>query len=98
MAPNEGRAKLDLKPAEGGNSPYLQQQNYSLAALAKRDAQADPFATAAPKAPVAAAPAASQEQAGPQQAKEQVKSISLDRITGLFALATPKHSAGGRAA
>jgi phage portal protein BeeE len=24
--------------------PYLQQQNYSLAALAKRDAQEDPFA------------------------------------------------------
>src|SRR6185295_14785474 len=33
MAPNEGRAKLDLKPVEGGESPYLQQQNYSLAAL-----------------------------------------------------------------
>jgi len=51
MSPNEGRAKLDLKPAEGGESPYLQQQNYSLAALAKRDAQDDPFATAAPPQP-----------------------------------------------
>jgi len=50
MAPNEGRAKLDLKPKQGGETPYLQQQNYSLAALAKRDAQADPFATAAPPA------------------------------------------------
>ena len=28
MSPNEGRAKLDLKPVEGGKSPYLQQQNY----------------------------------------------------------------------
>ena len=46
MSPNEGRGKLDLKPVAGGESPYLQQQNYSLAALAKRDAQADPFATA----------------------------------------------------
>ena len=44
MSPNEGRSKLDLKPVTGGESPYLQQQNYSLAALAKRDAQADPFA------------------------------------------------------
>jgi phage portal protein BeeE len=43
MSPNEGRAMLDLKPVEGGESPYLQQQNYSLAALAKRDAQDDPF-------------------------------------------------------
>jgi HK97 family phage portal protein len=51
MAPNEGRAKLDLKPVDGGESPYLQQQNYSLAALAKRDAQADPFAPATPSTP-----------------------------------------------
>jgi HK97 family phage portal protein len=51
MSPNEGRAKLDLPPAKGGEGPYLQQQNYSLEALAKRDAQEDPFATAAPTSP-----------------------------------------------
>jgi len=56
MSPNEGRSKLDLKPVDGGESPYLQQQNYSLAALAKRDAQADPFAPNTPNTP--AAPAA----------------------------------------
>jgi phage portal protein BeeE len=44
-SPDEARARFDKKPVPGGNSPYLQQQNYSLAALAKRDAQADPFAT-----------------------------------------------------
>ena len=49
MSPNEGRSKLDLKPVEGGESPYLQQQNYSLSALAKRDAQEDPFAANTPK-------------------------------------------------
>jgi len=54
MAPNEGRAKFDLKPVAGGESPYLQQQNYSLEALAKRDAQADPFAPANPPAPPSA--------------------------------------------
>ena len=44
MSPNEARARyLDLGPVEGGGSPYLQQQNFSLAALAKRDAKADPF-------------------------------------------------------
>jgi HK97 family phage portal protein len=48
MKPNEARRKLDLAPVEGGESVYLQQQNYSLAALAKRDAQDDPFGTAAP--------------------------------------------------
>jgi len=51
MSPNEGRGKLDLKPVDGGESPYLQQQNYSLAALAKRDAQDDPFKPNAPPAP-----------------------------------------------
>lgn len=48
MSPNEARAKLDLPPTTGGDGPYLQQQNYSLEALAKRDAQADPFGTTAP--------------------------------------------------
>ena len=51
MSPNEGRAKFDLKPVEGGKSPYLQQQNYSLEALAKRDAQDDPFKPATPAMP-----------------------------------------------
>jgi HK97 family phage portal protein len=51
MSPNEGRAKFDLKPVKGGESPYLQQQNYSLEALAKRDTQADPFAPKTPPAP-----------------------------------------------
>ncbi len=51
MAPNEMRRKLDLPPKVGGDTPYLQQQNYSLAALAKRDAQDDPFATTQPAAP-----------------------------------------------
>jgi HK97 family phage portal protein len=51
MSPNEARAKVDLPPTAGGETPYLQEQNYSLAALAKRDALADPFNRAAP-APV----------------------------------------------
>ena len=52
MAPNEGRQKFDLPPVQGGDSPYLQQQNYSLAALDKRDNSANPMA--APGAPAAA--------------------------------------------
>lgn len=35
--PNESRARLNLKPVQGGDTPYLQQQNYSLAALDRRD-------------------------------------------------------------
>lgn len=44
MTPNEGRRKLDLKPKPGGDSVYRQQQDYSIEALAKRDAKDDPFA------------------------------------------------------
>lgn len=46
-APNEARAAFDLMPVDGGDSVYMQQQNYSLEALAKRD-QGDPFAKPAP--------------------------------------------------
>lgn len=49
MAPNEARKKLDLRPVSGGESPYLQMQNYSLEALARRDALPDPFDTTSRK-------------------------------------------------
>lgn len=45
LAPNEARKKIDLPPVEGGDSPMAQQQDFSLAALAKRDAKDDPFGT-----------------------------------------------------
>jgi len=47
MSPNEGRARFNLAPVTGGNTPYLQQQNYSLSALDARD-RADPFAKPPP--------------------------------------------------
>lgn len=55
MKPDEARFRLNLPPVEGGDQVYMQEQNYSLAALAKRDAREDPFghktAGAAPTAP-----------------------------------------------
>ena len=39
MAPNEARRREGLPPVEGGDTPYLQQQNFSLSALARRDQQ-----------------------------------------------------------
>jgi HK97 family phage portal protein len=48
MSPNESRKRYyNLPPVTGGDSPYLQQQNFSLEALAKRDASADPFVSSA---------------------------------------------------
>jgi HK97 family phage portal protein len=44
FTPNEARFLFDLKGIKGGDTVYMQQQNFSLEALAKRDASADPFA------------------------------------------------------
>ena len=58
---NEIRRKFyGLGPVEGGDSVYQQQQMFSLAALAERDAAA-PFATPAP-APAATPPGPSEEE------------------------------------
>ena len=65
-SPNEARRKFNLPPVTGGESPYLQQQNYSLAALAKRDAGDDPFA--APPAPPLDEPEEPEEPPGDEDA------------------------------
>lgn len=51
--PDESRKRLNLPPVEGGDTPYMQQQNFSLAALAKRDRD-DPFAKPEPAPPAPA--------------------------------------------
>jgi phage portal protein BeeE len=73
-APNEVRRLEGLPDVEGGEAPYLQQQNYSLAALAKRDAN-DPFAQPEP----APAPVADDE---PEE--EPVDMRSLDMLLKAF--------------
>lgn len=60
-SPDEARRKFDLKPVKGGNTPYLQQQNFSLAALAERDAN-DPFAKPEPAPTTTALPAPDPEE------------------------------------
>ena len=56
LSPNEARRKyFGVGPVVGGESPYLQQQNYSLSALAERDAD-KPFTKAAPAAPAVPGP------------------------------------------
>lgn len=63
FAPNEARREENLAPVAGGDTPYLQQQNFSLSALAQRDAN-DPFAKPqpAPAQPTARTPGAGNEQ------------------------------------
>jgi hypothetical protein len=36
MAPNEARYRLNLRPVQGGETPWLQQQNWPMARLAER--------------------------------------------------------------
>lgn len=45
VTPNEGRGALNLPPVAGGDALYMQQQNYSLEAISKRDAKDDPFSS-----------------------------------------------------
>jgi phage portal protein BeeE len=72
MAPDEARWKyFGLGPVTGGDTPYMQQQMFSLKALAQRDA-ADPFAKPAP-APLAA-PA---QTAAPTPSGDHVKHIDV---------------------
>ena len=75
MAPDEARRRINLAPVEGGATPYLQQQNFSLAALAKRDSQADPFATT-PSAPAMETPAAPAEPTD-EQIQDSAKMLAL---------------------
>lgn len=74
FAPNEARRRwFNLRGVDGGDSVYLQQQNYSLEALARRDAQADPFAKGTPANPPGLAVA---ETPAPAPADAQVKGIA----------------------
>lgn len=49
MTPNEAMKQLNQKPVTGGDTVYMQEQNYSLEALSKRDALQDPFNRATPE-------------------------------------------------
>lgn len=66
-APNEARKRMNLPSVTGGNTVYLQQQNYSLEALAKRDQGQDPFG-----GPVASPQPAAND---PQMAQEAAKNM-----------------------
>jgi HK97 family phage portal protein len=77
MSPNEARRKyFGLGPVDGGDTPYLQQQMFSLAALAERDA-AEPFAKSAPATPAA------EVNTSPELTDDQIKAFArsafLDR-------------------
>lgn len=82
IAPNEGRAELGMLPVEGGNSPMIQQQNYSLEALAKRDAKDDPFNTSSSATKTTESPKTDEEQPeGENALKSLWKGVFKDDVT-----------------
>jgi HK97 family phage portal protein len=77
LAPNEARREMMLEPVKGGETPYLQQQNYSLAALAKRDESDDPFGK---QAQPAAKPADGEEEMDPEEGARFLVSLIQQRL------------------
>jgi HK97 family phage portal protein len=73
MTPNEARKARNLPPIAGGDSVYLQQQNYSLEALARRDAQADPFGTAPAPSPAPATAADDQIEEDDEDISDEIE-------------------------
>ncbi len=77
-SPNDARKKLDKKPVPGGDSIYLQQQYFSLEALADRDAN-KPFAK--PDNALPAPDALPVLPAGkPESDTEEARAASLTRL------------------
>jgi HK97 family phage portal protein len=73
MVPNEARKKLGLQPVPGGDALYMQQQNWSLEQLSKRDINAP--APVAPTAPALPPPA---EEDGDPEASAAKHLVSAD--------------------
>ena len=81
MSPDEARIRENMPPVTGGSTPYLQQQNWSLEQLAKRDINAP--------APGAAAPAATKptESAVTPPTEPEEESASEGMMAASFAAA-----------
>lgn len=71
LAPNEARVAENYDPVDGGDSPMMQQQNWTLAQLAERKAPADAASVAPP--PVVAPP--EEEEDEDDEDEEAVKEI-----------------------
>lgn len=72
LSADEARKKLGYGPTPGGKEVLTQQQNFSLPAIAKRDAKDDPFASAAEPA----ASADGEVEEGESDADEQARFFS----------------------
>jgi HK97 family phage portal protein len=90
LKPNEARRRINLKPVEGGDTPYLQQQNYSLAALNKRDSGDNPFGSSSP-APALPPPTPLQAEDPDAEEDEVTRSILAGYFSTPRLLPAPEH-------
>jgi HK97 family phage portal protein len=76
---NDARRRLSERPVDGGDTIWMQQQNYSLEALQKRD-ENDPFAKAQPATPALPGPDAVKALPAPaEEPTEEERAFSLKR-------------------
>jgi HK97 family phage portal protein len=80
MEPNYARRRLDLPPVAGGETPYMQQQNYSLAALDARDRN-QPFAPTPHAQEATAPPEPLTDDEAQQVAEESMRAAIAKHIT-----------------
>jgi HK97 family phage portal protein len=80
---NEARKKVDQKPVDGGDSIWMQQQNYSLEALAERDRN-DPFPAKPTPALPAGDPVLKQITAGEGDTTETATAARMARLAALI--------------
>jgi len=94
LSPNEARVRwLDAEPVNGGDSPMMQQQQFSLEALQERD-QAKPFTKPTPPpAPPPAAPADPGQAAAAIYNKGVRRAMYDARVTALLRAAVGHEAA-----
>lgn len=73
LSPNEARKRIDLKPLPGGDSVFMQQQNWSLEQLDKRDIINDKPAVAPP--PAEPEPAESDAESDAEELEDTAKAF-----------------------
>lgn len=77
MTPNYALRRLNQPAVEGGDTIYMQQQNYSLQALSRRDAQADPFATGGTAPPAASEPEPAADEPTDEEIEDRARMLAL---------------------
>lgn len=75
LAPNEGRKRMNLPPLTGGDTVYMQQQNYSLEALNERD-KLNPLADPGPNPQNASSNESDEEEEEPEDMESAARVLA----------------------